>query len=792
MKRQKLWDKTRVIVSTPQVIENDLLSDRVNLKDVSFIIFDEAHKLSWPSPRDRKSDRYKLAEELTGKTDALLLLTATPHSGKKWQFWKLVSLINPYLFEDEESIHPGKLQEIMIRRGKDGLKDIDGKPIFKRRFVETIPVQFGPEESALYRSLTNYVKNEYSLAYEQKKRTVGFAMVVLQKRMTSSIYAIQRSLENRIEGLKKLLAYLQVKNVAESEIKLTKEEERLFRDYYFDPSSLTDDEREKLERKILCLSSYDVEEEIRYEIDRVAELLELAKQIKYDSKAIELRKAVVDLLRANPKEKILIFTEYKDTLDYLQTTILKGYKTLAIHGDLDMDVRVDIEKKFRDSDINIMLATDAAGEGINLQFCHIMINYDLPWNPNRIDQRIGRLHRYGQKRDVHVYNLQVANTREGAIFIRLQEKVKIIEEQMGGKMSEVLGTLLENVDLQERIMRALAEDEEVEVTMKDIEEAMENNLKMWETVSNNFLMPLRDFDMEHAIKVVERSKNLALENRMTGKDIEAFVRHFVAVHEGKVENTKYKDIYRIITPQVLLGTKQVRERYPLVTFDKKVAFDRRDELKELEFVAFGHPLLEAILAYTKSRLFKGEVTAKRIGLDNSEAGVLFIYRLRYMDSKNNSIHEELLSVFMNVRGEYDSEASKVLLNALYDGYEELKEPDDSLVLKVAKLMELADAKVHELGERKRHDVVARREKQYRILRADLERYFNRRITDTKWRLTEYLQRQLQGEDMSISMERARFDLSRLEDEYAQQMKDIKSQREVYLPKAELVGVCVVE
>jgi len=164
----------------------------------------------------------------------------------------------------------------------------------------------------------------------------------------------------------------------------------------------------------------------------------------------------------------------------------------------------------------------------------------------------------------------------------------------------------------------------------------------------------------------------------------------------------------------------------------------------------------------------------------------------YTDSKNNSIHEELLPVFMNVRGEYDPEASRVLLNALYDEHQELKEPNDALVLRIEKLVELADAKVRELGERKKQNVVAKRERQYRILKADLERYFSRRITETKWRLNEYEQRQLQGEEMGISIERARFDLRRLEEEYDQQMREIESQKEVYFPKAELVGVCVVK
>ncbi|MFQ6091153.1 MAG: helicase-related protein [bacterium] len=787
------WDFRDRIVTSLDYAKRDEVLPALSRTYWHLIIFDEAHKLSWVGPKESKSERYKLAEELYEKTDALLLLTATPHTGIKWQFWKLISFVNPYLFEDEESVNPAKLRSVMIRRGKDGLKDIDGKPIFKKRNVETVPVHFSKEEFDLYESVKDYVKHEYNRAMEEKKRTVGFAMVILQKRMVSSIYAVRKSLEHRLEGLQRLLACFRAKKAEVSELELSAEDRIRLKDFELDPSSLTDDEREVLEVKILSLSSSATEEDILAEIDKVKDLIEKASQIRQDSKGRDLRKSIDTLLTKNPKEKILIFTEYRDTLDYLRNHILADYKTLEIHGNMNMEARVQAEKDFKEGDINIMVATDAAGEGINLQFCHIMINYELPWNPNRIDQRIGRLHRYGQKRDVYVYNLQVENTREGQIFIRLNEKVKTIETQLGGRLSEVLGTLLKDVDLQNVIMRALSEDEKIEVTMKDVEEAMTENLKMWQTVNNNLLMPLRDFDMENAIRVVERSRTLIRENKMTAEDIEQFVRHFVQVHNGKVEKTRYNRIYRIITPKELLGNESVLERYELVTFDKKIAQDKQDDLPGLEFVAFGHPLLDAIVCYCKSRLFSGTVSCKRI--DSGQTGVLFNYHLRFTDSKGEPVFEELVPIFIDVKQKYDPSASKKLLNLLYTGYMKVEGSDselNNLIGRVEELQRVAEEKVNEIGEQKKVDIAEKHNKQSKILMEDLNKYFSRRQTEEEWKIQEYEERMLKGEDMKISIERSKFNLQQLKEEYEKRKAEIESQREVYFPKPELLSVCPME
>jgi len=431
-KDANVWEAHSKIITSVDYVKREEILAELERTYWDVILFDEAHKLSVSKYVDKvtRSQRFRLAQTLYDKTDSLLLLTATPHKGDSFAFYSLIALLDPYIFENEARMFPEKLNQIMIRRGKDGIKDADGKPFFKPREVLTVPVQFTEEEMSLYSAVTNYVAEVYNLAKAEKNRAVGFAMVLLQKRMVSSIAAIRSSLKNRLS------------NLIKGEITLTKEEEIRLRDYIEDPDSMDDWEREHFEKKLETLALPATPEGLKIEIANLESLVNHAEAIQVDSKGEELLRFVNGILERDKDEKILVFTEYLDTLHYL-VNLLKnhGYNPLTIHGGVPMSDREDIEALFKTPAFNLMVATDAAGEGVNLQFCHIMVNYDLPWNPNRIDQRIGRLHRYGQKRDVKVHNLFVTNTKEGEILARLMQKVSVIEKELGGKISEIVGVV---------------------------------------------------------------------------------------------------------------------------------------------------------------------------------------------------------------------------------------------------------------------------------------------------------------------------------------------------------------
>ena len=783
------WDyEDRIITSIDYVKREEILPELGVAQPWDLIIFDEAHKLSvskYGSKIDR-TQRYRVGTELHDDSDSLLLLTATPHKGDPFAFYSLIELLDPYLFVDEDHIDPVRLNDVMIRRGKDRLRREDGRPVFPPRFVDVVPIRFSAQERALYSAVTRYVINEYNLASAQRNRTVGFAMIVLQKRMVSSIGAIRKSLRNRLTNL-----------ISSSQVVLSREDETRLRVYSDDPDLLEESERESLEHRLEVLTLAPDAAGLQQEVQRLRELGQMADGITLDGKAQTLVQFIRGVLEKDPREKILVFTEYRDTLDYLWDVLADEFGIdcmTQIHGGLDMPTREQRETLFRQPEINILLATDAAGEGINLQFCHIMINYELPWNPNRIDQRIGRLHRYGQERDVYVHNLQVEDTYEGQIFIRLQEKINTIERQLGGRLSEVLGALLEGVDLEGLIMQAVAGNRPVEVTARDIEQAIDERLRTWEQVESSFLMPLRDFDLQGIMRVINRSQEVTASNA----DIEAFIRRFFTAHDGRIENTRRRDVYRLYPPRQVQVERRVPAKIEQAAFDKEVA--KAHPPHEVEFVAFGHPLLETVVTFCRDRdgNFGGGASLKIIPDEKrkGQAGALFNFVLRNRDASGALLSEDLLALFINPEGEIDEAVGRQLIWAESDEtwHRYIGEPAIADVVRRLDML-YADALAHAqaLSEEKVAEVQARRQREIRIQQADAERYFAGRAEVAERRLREYERRAyLEGEDMTILIRREKSILENLDRRKRERLEELERQRAVYAQAPELLNVAVIK
>jgi superfamily II DNA or RNA helicase len=712
-KDANVWEANhRVITSLDYVKRGEALNE-LERTNWDVIIFDESHKLSATKYGNKieRSLRFRLAQALHDKTESLILLTGTPHKGDPFAFYSLLTLVDPYIFENERKILSAKLNYIMIRRGKDGIIDAEGKPVFRPREVVTAPISYNDKEKALYDAVTGYVQEFYNLAKAQNNRAVGFAMVLLQKRMVSSIVAIRSSLKNRLTNL--------VKGV----IPLAKEEEVRLRDYFEDPDSLDDWEKGRFESRLEVLSLSTTPEGLKKEISVLKALVKFSEEISIDSKGEALAQFIHGVLEKDPKEKILIFTEYRDTLNY-------------IIG--------EAERHFQSPAFNLMVATDAAGEGINLQFCHIMINYDLPWNPNRIDQRIGRLHRYGQRRDVKVHNLFVTNTREGQILARLMQKVAIIEKDLGGKISEIVGFILEGVNLQDLIMRAIAENRPVEVTAQNIERAIEERKTAYETIEKSFLMDLKKFDLEETLKVIERSK----ERSAKEIDIERFTRSFFNLFGGKIEPTRKKLVYRLIPPKEILQ-EGLKDRYDAITSSKQVA---KNLGEDVEFMAFGHPLLDAIIDYCldKNYRFGGRAVIK-YNDRFKKTGILFNFLLCFDDATGKTINEDLLPVFVDIDEEVEllaprdiADFDKASSDAHFHEIEEIK-PNISIIYE--KAYETALHKAKKLCSY----VQKRKDREIRIKRENTQRFFDTKIKDEDERLQDYKKRLSLGEDMAIAI-----------------------------------------
>jgi len=786
-KDANVWEHYNKIITSLDYAKQENVKAELRRATWNLIVFDEAHKLSNPKGSG-KTLRYKLGESIKDQADNLLLLTATPHSGDSFAFYSIIRLIDPYIFKDPESISPDKLQRVMIRRGKKGIKDSEGKPVFKDRIVKSVPIEYSKKEQELYEAVTEYVKHEYNLAQKQGNRAYGFAMIILQKRMASSIYAITNSLKNRLEKI-----------LGKVHTDLNEDEIRLLRRYYegkeeneqFGMEDLDPVEIEMLERKLETMTLDKTPAEFQIEIDKLKELIKLAEKTDVDTKAETVVNFIVETLKKDTKEKILVFTEYKDTLNYLNEKIKgekingKSIETAIIHGDIKVGPERKVqEEKFKDPNVNVMVATEAAGEGINLQFCHIMINNDLPWNPNRIDQRIGRLHRYLQKKDVYVHNLVTTTTREGKIFLRLIEKISIIEKQLGGSVSNILGTLLRDVNLEQLIMEALSKEKPIEVSLRDIEDATQRSLDAYIKMDEKLLMSFKKFDLDSIMKVIEKSR----EKTVTEKDIENFVRIFFTNFGGLIEKTRFKDIYRLTVPKVLVN-EQVKNVYEQVTFLKEVAKEKYPS--DVEFIAFGHPLLTYMIDFCKKRdeYFGGGATVKIA--DAVTSGIIFNFILRYLDAKGTVISENFLPVFVDKNGKPASDLSNLILKTDKPAINLVQKKEDYLTSKINELERVALDYANESSRRHIKKIKEKREREVRIKKEDIEKYFGARLTLEKKRLTEYMKKGITGEDMKIAIRGRESVIKELETEHEKALNNLEQEQNIYAEAPALLNACLI-
>jgi SNF2 family DNA or RNA helicase len=432
-------------------------------------IVDEAHRMS-AFDLEHKTLRYRLGELLRDASDHLLLLTATPHKGDPINFSFFLQLLDQDAYADVRSIKEAMNQRrapFYLRRTKEAMvyfpeRQAGGtwvaEKIFTKRIPRTVDFQIDGAEFDLYRDVTRFVKQQSAKAAAQgddpRARAVGFLMSLYQRRLASSTHAMRHSLENRAKRLEVGL------NRAHEIISLVPPD-------LPDPEEIEemeDYEREKLEKMLDAITLAANEEQIREEINKLKKLAEQAQLVEDSGTEAKLSR-LKDLLHQegffdHPEQRLLLFTEFKDTLDYLMGRLKDwGFKIGCIHGGMKSGfrdqpgTRLYTEQQFKDGDIQVLVATEAAGEGINLQCCHILFNYDIPWNPNRLEQRMGRIHRYGQKSDCLIFNFVATNTIEGKVLQRLLEKLQGIRDALDDDaVFNVVGEILPAAHI-ERVLR---------------------------------------------------------------------------------------------------------------------------------------------------------------------------------------------------------------------------------------------------------------------------------------------------------------------------------------------------
>ena len=592
-----------LIARMDQLSRNEELQAQLAETEWDLIIVDEAHRMGahYFGGKLEKTKRFLLGEMLGRITRHLLLMTATPHSGKEEDFQLFLTLLDRDRFEGKNT-KTANTDGIMRRMVKEDLLTFEGKKLFPERRAETVPYELTELEYSLYAQVTDYVREGMNRADRvggKRKNTVGFALTVLQRRLASSPEAIYRSLVRRTERLER--KKLEILNGTYTDKEPTIDLEGLDADDY------NSEQIEELEEELLdAATAAQTVEELDAEILELADLTTVAKQVRdsgTDRKWTELSRILQDealTVDANGwPRKLIIFTEHRDTLDYLtgriRTLIGKPNAVQAIHGGVRRKERRMITEEFtKNRDCQILLATDAAGEGLNLQAAHLMVNYDLPWNPNRIEQRFGRIHRIGQEEVCRLWNLVASNTREGAVFERLLEKIEEQRKAYGGKVFDVLGEAFADTPLRDLLLDAIryGERDDVKAKMHEvIDHKVADGLK--ELLDERALASdhLADADLAKLRAAMDEARA----RRLQPHYIElAFKAAFTRLG-GRIAKRE-RGRYEIANVPAQIRASKYQ---PIATKYDRVAFDlehvHSEELARADLLAPGHPLHDAVM-----------------------------------------------------------------------------------------------------------------------------------------------------------------------------------------------------
>jgi superfamily II DNA or RNA helicase len=676
------WLKQKQLIVSLDLAKRDDIIPGLRQAHWDLVIVDEAHRMSW-SPPARKTARYALGELLRDTTDHYLLLTATPHKGNPENFSLFLQLLDRDAYADVRSIQEAmerKTAPFYLRRTKEAMvyfpeRQADGKwvakKIFTRRIPHTVDFQIDGAEFELYRAVTSFVKRQSIRAAAEddnpRARAVGFLMALYQRRLASSTRAMRQSLENRArrleDGLKK------AKEIAQTAPPDLPDPEEL--------EEMEESDRERLERVLEAISLAGNADQVRNEVGELRALAEEARRVE-DANAEAKLSRLKELLHKegfvdSPEQRLLVFTEFKDTLDYLVEKLkLWGFRVGFIHGGMkpgsrdEPGSRLFAEQQFRDGAIQMLVATEAAGEGINLQCCHILFNYDIPWNPNRLEQRMGRIHRYGQVHDCLIFNFVATNTIEGRVLRRLLEKLQEIRDALeDDAVFNVVGEVLPAAHI-ERVLRdyyagRLGDADLEDRLLQDVDEGQ------FRSICKNALEGLASKQLNLEMLIERRAR--AQERRVVPETIARFIAESAGIAglalkqvgspAHAFEPGRTPPALRVYEQDTDWRLPQLAARYPRCSTDREAA-----ESGNLEWVTPGHPLFEALRRHTLALARPAFAAGASFwSLKHDAVARIDFYRARVVDGLAQVMHERLFAVETRTSGERQL-AEPSLLNDL--------------------------------------------------------------------------------------------------------------------------------
>lgn len=617
-------DNNRLITRLDVLSRNEELQQKlVSSTEWDLIICDEAHRMSasYFGGDVKYTKRYQLGQQLGQLCRHFLLMSATPHNGKEEEFQLFMALLDGDRFEGRfrDGVHYADAGDMMRRLTKEELLKFDGRPLFPERRAYTVKYELSPEEAALYSAVTDYVRSEMNRVQRfaeqdgKKRNNVGFALQILQRRLASSPAAIYQSLRRRRERLEAELAEARLNRKGGlPDLSASNVSDEILRNI----DEYGQEEIDELEEQISTrATTAETVEQLQIEVQTLRGLETMALEVLRsgkDTKWTQLDKILDDELMMDAgsnRRKLIIFTEPKDTLHYLlekvRSRLGKPEAVEVIHGGVTRDERRKVVERFmQDRDMLVLIANDAAGEGVNLQRGHLMVNYDLPWNPNKIEQRFGRIHRIGQMEVCHLWNLVAADTREGEVYARLLEKLEAAREALGGRVYDVLGELFEGAALRDLLVEAIqyGEQDDVKARLFQVVDGAVNQQHLLDLLERRALT--NDTMPASRVQELRIEMERADAQRLQPHHIQSFfVEAFQHLggqikrrEEGRWEITHVPLSIRERDRQIGTGAP-IQKKYERICFEKGLI----NQQPVAAFVFPGHPLLEAAISLIREQ-----------------------------------------------------------------------------------------------------------------------------------------------------------------------------------------------
>ena len=656
-------DYNRLIVRLDVLSRNEELQEKLQASsEWDLIIADEAHRMSatYFGNEVKYTKRYQLGQQLSRASRHFLLMSATPHNGKEKDFQLFMALLDGDRFEGRfrDGVHVADVDDMMRRLTKEELLRFDGRPLFPERRAYTVKYELSAQEAELYTAVTEYVRNEMNRVQRfaeddgRKRNNVGFALQILQRRLASSPAAIYQSLKRRRERLESELS--EARLATRGTRPLIRSLVSVSDDRLGNLEEYGQDEVDEFEEQISAgATTAETVEQLELEVETLKELERMALgvvQSGKDTKWQQLDQILDDELMLDPdgyRRKLIIFTEPKDTLAYLQEKIVarigRPEAVDVIHGGVAREERRKIVERFmQDRDLLVLIANDAAGEGVNLQRGHLMVNYDLPWNPNKIEQRFGRIHRIGQTEVCHLWNLVAKGTREGEVYARLLEKLEAAREALGGRVYDVLGELFEERALKDLLFDAIqyGEQEEVKARLFQAVDGAVDQSHLLQLLQQRQLtsdtMPearVQELRME-----MERAEAQRLQpHHIQSFFVEAFQRlggKITRREEGRWEVSHVPFNVRERDRQIGSGAP-LQKKYERICFEKS----KINQQPVAAFVYPGHPLLDAVISLVREQndhLMKQGAVLVDDTDDGTDVSALFLLEHSVQDERPTS------------------------------------------------------------------------------------------------------------------------------------------------------------